>query len=170
MKRSINRAQFLRGDLHGSHQVIRPPWSKTEASFVDLCQRCDECIKACPAGILLRGPGGFPHVDFSRGPCTFCHACAEACRHEAFDPRPKDETPAWNLDLSFTESCLSRQGIVCRSCSDACETAAIRFHLRIGGRSEPQVIEQLCSGCGECLAVCPNRAISILPSQRDCAA
>jgi ferredoxin-type protein NapF len=72
--------------------------------------------------------------------------------------------------VTILDSCLSQKGIVCRSCSDACESAAIRFHLKTGGRSTPHVNVSQCNGCGECLAVCPNKAVSILPIQRDCAA
>ncbi len=170
MKKNINRAQFLRGDIGGSRQGIRPPWSKSEALFTDLCERCGDCLTVCPQQILVKGSGGFPTVDFSRGPCTFCRACVEACRHHAFDTPLEDDASAWALEVSINDSCLSLRGIVCRSCGDACDTAAIRFQLKTGGRSAPQVIDHLCTGCGECFAVCPSRAISILPSQRDCAA
>ncbi len=166
MESTINRAQFLRGDLSGSRREIRPPWAQTEADFIASCERCGDCIRHCPQGILVKGSGGFPIVDFSAGHCTFCRACVEACRHQAFNATPFDEASAWQLEVSITEACLSRQGIVCRSCGDACASAAIRFQLRTGGRSAPQVISPLCTGCGECLAVCPSRALSILPSQR----
>jgi ferredoxin-type protein NapF len=170
VKRNINRAQFLRGDLRGARQGVRPPWAKPESLFTDLCQRCGDCISRCPEGILVQDTGGFPIVDFSLGACTFCGACIESCRHQAFEPPRHKDDPAWQLEVSITEPCLSLKGIVCRSCADTCESAAIRFHLKTGGRSEPQVIDRLCTGCGECYAVCPSRAISILPSQRDCAA
>ncbi len=170
MERTINRAQFLRGDIRGSRQLIRPPWAKPEASFVDHCQRCDDCIKACPEGILTKGAGGFPRVDFTLGPCTFCRACVETCRHQAFTAQPQSETSAWALDVSINDDCLSLKGVVCRSCSDACGSAAIRFQLKTGGRSIPRVAESRCNGCGECFSVCPSQAVSILPSQRDCAA
>jgi len=170
VNRTINRAQFLRGDLRGGRQGIRPPWAKPEADFTERCERCGDCLSRCPQGILVKGSGGFPVVDFSLGPCTFCRACVEACRHQAFEAPASAGNSPWQLEVSITDACLSLKGIVCRSCGDACETAAIRFHLRTGGRSAPQVIDSLCTGCGECLAVCPSRAISILPSQREVAA
>ncbi|MCU7812586.1 MAG: ferredoxin-type protein NapF [Candidatus Thiodiazotropha sp. (ex Notomyrtea botanica)] len=170
MKRSIDRVQFLRGDLRGSRQSIRPPWAKFEADFTDNCERCDACIEVCPTQILSRGSGGFPIVDFSHGACTFCGKCVDACKHHAFDVPQDFDVPAWELEVSITEECLSVRGIVCRSCGDACESAAIRFRLETGGRSIPLIENERCNGCGECLALCPNRSISILPSQRDCAA
>jgi ferredoxin-type protein NapF len=170
VKKSINRTQFLRGDLRGDRQGIRPPWAKAESIFTDLCQRCDDCINRCPEAILIKGSGGFPLIDFSLGACTFCRACVEACRYQAFKPTQQADEPAWQLEVTITDQCLSLKGIVCRSCADACEAAAIRFQLKTGGRSVPQVMNPLCTGCGECFAVCPSRAITILPSRRDCAA
>ncbi|HIE54650.1 MAG TPA: hypothetical protein EYP90_05640, partial [Chromatiaceae bacterium] len=38
---------------------------------------------------------------------------------------------------------------------------AIAFELQTGGRAQPRVDEQLCNGCGECLAVCPENAVSL---------
>lgn len=170
MKRSIDRLQFLRGDLTGNRRGIRPPWAKAEADFTDRCARCGDCSTACPERIIGKGSGGFPVVDFSRGACTFCGECVKACKNQAFDVPAYFDTPAWQLEVTITEACLSIQGVVCRTCSDACETAAIRFRLKTGGRSQPVVDNQRCNGCGECFAVCPSRAVSILPSQRDCAA
>lgn len=170
MNKTINRAQFLRGDLRGNRQLVRPPWSKPEASFVELCERCDGCISACPEGILVRGSGGFPRVDFSLGPCTFCRACVDSCQHQAFTDLTGTNTTAWQLEVTIADNCLSKKGVVCRSCSDACDTAAIRFQLKTGGRSIPHVNTSRCNGCGECFSVCPNKAVSILPVQRDYAA
>ena len=170
MKRPIDRVQFLRGDLRGSRQGIRPPWAKTEAEFTENCERCDDCIKACPERILKRGSGGFPVVDFSLGACTFCGDCKKACTHQAFESHEPMEETAWQLEVTISEQCLSLKGVVCRSCGDACESSAIRFKLKTGGRSEPLIDNDSCNGCGECFAICPNRSISILPSQRDYAA
>ncbi|MET0067576.1 MAG: ferredoxin-type protein NapF [Candidatus Thiodiazotropha sp.] len=170
MNRPIRRTQFLRGDLSGGRQGIRPPWSKPEAVFTDVCERCGDCIQRCPEQILVKGYGGFPQVDFSLGACTFCHACVEACRYPVFESADAALVTPWQLEVSITQDCLSTRGIVCRSCADACERAAIRFQLQTRGRSIPHVLDSHCSGCGECFAVCPSQAISILPGQRDCAA
>ena len=170
MKRSINRHQFLRGDFSGSRREIRPPWSKPEALFCDRCERCDYCISACPQQIIRKGSGGFPVVDFTLGACTFCGDCATKCTHHAFDPPSDSETPAWQLELCITDACLSRRGVVCRSCGDACESAAIGFRLETGGRALPLIDKQRCNGCGGCLAVCPAHCITLIPREREHAA
>lgn len=106
-------------------------------------------------------------VDFSLGACTFCGNCAAACKHDAFDHL---DSLAWQLEVTIGEQCLCLRGVVCRTCGDACESAAIHFLIKTGGPSQPLIDNERCNGCGECLAVCPDRCISILPSQRDCAA
>ena len=37
--------------------------------------------------VAFVGDGGFPEVDFQRGPCTFCEACREACPSGAIAAR-----------------------------------------------------------------------------------
>jgi ferredoxin-type protein NapF len=62
---------------------------------------------------------------------------------------------------SIGGNCLAFNGIVCRSCSDSCEEEAISFRLMIGGRSMPLVSSEKCTGCGECVAICPNDSINM---------
>ena len=59
------------------------------------------------------------------------------------------------------DRCLARHGVVCRSCGDACEARAIRFPPRLGGVALPTLDGEACTGCGECVAVCPAVAISL---------
>lgn len=159
MSGPISRMQFLRGDLRGERSSIRPPWALDEADFVDTCERCDDCIRACPQGILMRGRGGFPELDFSRGGCTFCADCVGACQVRAL--AGDGERPPWRLRPSFGEACLSRRGIVCRVCGDACEAVAIRFKLARGGVALPEVDGSGCTGCGVCVAICPERVVTM---------
>ena len=72
--------------------------------------------------------------------------------------------------IKFAEHCLAFQNVVCRSCADACEPAAIRFTPRIGGAAQPMLIAARCTGCGECVTVCPASAldlVSALPTQNN---
>ena len=59
------------------------------------------------------------------------------------------------------KACLDRQGIVCQACRDACPTFAVGFLPLAGGISTPVVDESRCTGCGECLSVCPVHAITL---------
>jgi ferredoxin-type protein NapF len=158
------RRAFLRGALRPRPSGITPPWAG--ADFSDRCVRCDDCVRACSADILVRGDGGFPRVDFDRGGCTFCGACVTACRHDALVREDAgdvvgDAEPPWHTTVAVGSGCLSMRGVTCRSCGDACETGAIRFRLQPGGRALAVVDDSLCNGCGSCIATCPVRAIQI---------
>lgn len=167
---NLNRRAFLRGKSpRVESNAIRPPWALEPSQFIDSCERCDECIRACPEKILFRGDGGYPEVDFKRGNCTFCAKCADVCEAEAFQYFKTDEPQeicsdpdkAWNLEVSIKSNCLSLNAIVCRTCGDVCEEQAINFRLQLRGISIPEIDNDSCTGCGECLYVCPESAVSI---------
>ncbi|MEH2521666.1 ferredoxin-type protein NapF [Bradyrhizobium sp. AZCC 1610] len=63
--------------------------------------------------------------------------------------------------------CLAEAGIVCRSCGDACPEAAIRFCPRIGLPPQAIVNEAACTGCSECVGVCPRTAITLGAAHRE---
>ena len=163
MKPDPGRRALLRGrPSHDSPEAIRPPWVVEAARFIDVCERCDDCIDACPESILKRGDGGFPEVDFRRGECTFCEKCAQVCPVAAFVPAPRDVEMAWRLvPLIRSSACLSLNAVTCRVCGDHCAADAIRFRLQTGAVAEPLVDMDHCSGCGACVFSCPVDAISI---------
>ena len=57
------------------------------------------------------------------------------------------------------EGCLEPGGIVCQACRDACLPRAVRFLPLAGGTSTPAIDAARCTGCGDCVAVCPASAI-----------
>lgn len=63
--------------------------------------------------------------------------------------------------------CLALANVVCRSCGDVCEAAAIGFRPRLGGAAQPQLDAERCSGCGDCLSACPSAAITLIAAARD---
>jgi ferredoxin-type protein NapF len=67
---------------------------------------------------------------------------------------------AAHLMVRIAPSCLAFRGIACMACRDACPSEAIRFALAIGG-SRPRVVPDACTGCGECLPVCPAEALAL---------
>lgn len=154
-----SRRDFLRGRRSSVPPAPRPPWALAEAEFLAGCTRCGECLRACPAGILVSGEGGFPTVDFARGECSFCGECVSVCAPRVLY---RDAgRPAWNHRARIFDACLARQGVECRICGEACGTGALRFRPRAGGVALPQLDDAACTGCGACLAPCPTRAIAM---------
>jgi ferredoxin-type protein NapF len=148
------RAFFLSGN--GNELAHHVPWAVD--GFEAVCTCCGDCIDACEKALIKRGDGGFPTLDFRHGGCTFCGACAAACQPDALD---RSLTPAWRLKAVINDACMSLRGITCRTCDEACDAQAIRFRLQIGGRASPEINQAGCTGCGECVAVCPSAAITI---------
>ena len=143
---------------------FRPPWALEEALFTSLCSRCDQCLAACPTGLLVKGSGGFPEADFQQGHCTFCGDCRTACQTVALQKSP-DISP-WPIVARIGDECLARQKVVCRTCGERCEAGAIAFGPQLGGVPLPRLDTERCTGCGECVADCPTRAIAMLrPAQ-----
>ena len=153
--------QFLRGDIGGRSTPVRPPWALTEQLFTERCIRCDDCINACPTGILHRGRGGFPQVSFRHGECLFCDMCSKVCTTGAVY---RTARPPWHLVASIDpQTCIAFQGVECRACADPCDTRAIRMRPRPGGVTLPEIRLSACNGCGACYAPCPVRALKIQP-------
>lgn len=157
----VSRRQFMRGDFKARHRPQRPPWALAEELFLDACSRCGECLPVCPTGIIVV-VRGYPEVDFKRGQCTFCGACAAACKDGALrHAENAGQATPWAIKAQIADSCLARRGVECRVCGDHCPVAVIRFSPRLGGPPVPQVDAGSCTGCGACVAPCPATAISL---------
>ena len=155
------RRNFLRGNLTHRSDVIRPPWAVKEPLFRERCTQCDDCVDACPEQVLFRAGDGYPRARFHQAGCTFCARCLDICRNGALEGVRSDTDQAWQHSMRIGRQCLAVQGIVCRTCGDHCETRAIRFSLMTAGRSLPEIDPATCTGCGQCMPVCPVDAITI---------
>jgi ferredoxin-type protein NapF len=159
------RRSFLRGDLRSvrtpeAAAAPRPPWSlRPDAAFTEHCTRCGDCVRACPRAVLGHGDGGFPQISFAAAGCSLCGDCAKACPSGAIDPAASPIAFVWRVRID--ERCLNRRGVECRVCGDACEARALRFVPARGGIAQLQVDSAACTGCGDCVAVCPVTAIDL---------
>lgn len=63
-------------------------------------------------------------------------------------------------------ACVEPKGVSCRRCGEACDADAIRFRPIGGGIAAPTLSADACTGCGDCLSVCPTSAISLLSADR----
>lgn len=159
------RRSFLRGDVRSvmaadAAATPRPPWSlHPDSAFIEHCTRCGDCVRACPRGVLSSGDGGFPQISFAAAGCSLCGDCAKACPTGAIDRARRAEAFEWRVQIDAM--CLNRRGVECRVCGDACEARALRFVPARGGIAELQVDTAACTGCGDCVAVCPVGAITL---------
>lgn len=154
------RRAWLKGDFGRRQPAIRPPGATGDATFIRRCTRCDDCIRACPDGLLGRGDGGFPEMSFRYGGCDACLDCVRACRTGALDASRLDRS----YQVSVAGNCLSMNGVTCRVCGESCEQSAIRFRLVVGGHAQLQIEPGACNGCGACIGVCPVTALSLVRS------
>ncbi len=76
-------------------------------------------------------------------------------RSEQRDGRPKVAVVAGG--------CLAVRGVTCCTCADPCQPRALRVRPMLGGRAMPMIDVTTCTGCGDCLAVCPVGALSLQP-------
>ncbi|GMQ48956.1 ferredoxin-type protein NapF [Vibrio sp. 10N] len=137
---------------------IRLPWVNNLEQFTDICTRCGKCEEVCETGIIYKGDGGYPAINFTVDECTFCYKCAEICPEPIFNGI---ETQPWNAKAVINDTCLAHNNVECRSCGDSCETMAITFKLRAGGVALPQLELADCNGCGACVSPCPTSSISV---------
>ncbi|WP_242007574.1 ferredoxin-type protein NapF [Luteimonas cucumeris] len=156
----LSRRALLCGELRARPAQPRPPWALAEADFLRACTACGDCLSACPEQVLVRDADGRAIFEPQQGECTFCGDCATACAAGAID-RARVASP-WHWTAEVSDACLTRSGVVCSSCRDACGESAIRFHPVIGGVSQPQLDSARCTGCGACIRACPVSAIALV--------
>ena len=139
--------------------AFRPMPPGVSAASLAASTGCGDCVAACHQQILLIAEGRVA-VDFDRGECTFCTACATAC------PAPVFAAPAvMAYRAAISDRCLAQRGTTCMSCRDACPEDAIRFVPRRGGPFLPDLSPAACTGCGACIAPCPAEAIAMRPKE-----
>ena len=157
MSQPTSRRAFLSGRmLREDPGAIRPPGA-VESRFLDLCTACGDCLDACPEDVISLSAGGYPTLRMTDGACTFCGDCVEACQTGALIADRMADWP-WRASI-VASACLSLNGISCRLCQDSCDEGSIRFKLMPGGKAEPVLNTETCTGCGGCATSCPADAV-----------
>ena len=157
--------------------ALRPPCAVPPQLFGQLCIRCGNCARACPAGIIHArwesdsiGDWLTPEVSIEDDYCREdCNACMQVCPSGAIrrgDLERKEREPIGlaHVDLDRCLLALNRE---CRTmCLESCPYQAIYLHKWTweDDRRYPIVEAGKCPGCGACKLACrPMDAIRILP-------
>lgn len=153
-----------------ARSLIRPPGSIDEPRFNETCQRCGECVKACPATAIFPlaesfgATAGTPAIDPSRSPCVVCEGlqCTHVCPSGAILPVYEPHLIAMGTAQVYVPLCVRSDGKDCAECVERCPfgEAAITFD----GSGPPTVLDG-CTGCGVCEFYCPTtpKAITVRP-------
>lgn len=159
-------------------RLIRPPGSLTETRFLERCQRCGLCMKACPTNAIqpALGEAGIagiwtPVLSMATGYCEYsCTLCGSVCPTGAIrriSGKEKISGPI-RIGSAFVDRgrCLPWTGNgACIVCEEVCPTSpkAVVFReadvagfgaerLRL---KQPYVNLRQCVGCGICQNKCP---------------
>ncbi|MEX3018289.1 4Fe-4S dicluster domain-containing protein [Kluyvera sp. STS39-E] len=130
-----------------------PPGALPDALFRQQCTRCDACINICPMGVLNKHEDGFPQLIIEYASCDGCGLCINACENKALRPQARFDT---GLRPVFDRRCVSSLR-ACNQCVALCPEAA----CLIGESGAPEIDQERCNGCGECLVQCGQGAVSL---------
>lgn len=156
-----------KADILSACPISLPPGAFDPDFFLRRCQGCLTCLARCPFESIsfLKDKDGktLPFLDTENHPCHLCEdmPCASACPNGAVSKMPEHWVDMGTAHLE-TEKCLNSNGMICKMCYYACpiEDKALRWddfnHL-------PVIDAEMCSGCGNCRALCPTEAFTILP-------
>ena len=94
---------------------IRPPGAIEETTFLSLCTRCDDCIKACPhhsikrAGKDYGSVAGTPIIVPKEKPCYLCDdfPCIKVCTTGALKPLKSKEEVRMGVAIINISRCLA---------------------------------------------------------------
>ena len=171
-------------------RLIRPPGALAEKEFLQLCQRCGQCMKVCPTNAInptlaQAGAAGFwtPYLLMTQGYCEYtCTLCGSVCPTGAIQEITAQEKISRPVKIGSAYidrgRCLPWSGNApCIVCQEHCPTSPKAIYLKkelIYSAGSKKVDVQLplvdlkrCVGCGICENKCPVRG---LPAIRTIAA
>lgn len=148
---------------------LRPPGALPEKKLAEVCSKCGDCVRVCPAeAIKIDATGGFggglPYIDADTSACVACEGlqCMSACPTGALLPTPltqiKMGTAVWRAQHCTRHT----RHDDCRQCVEICPLGETAIDLVF---NDIQVKPLGCIGCGLCQLHCPTspKAITVIP-------
>jgi polyferredoxin len=166
-------------------RLIRPPGT-SEEQLLKYCIRCGECAKICPTGVIQPSVSvgdweglWTPRLITRLGYCDYsCNSCGQVCPTGALTKLSLDDkrlVPIGVARIDRTRCIPWAEGRQCIVCEEMCPVPQKAIWLHGGGRGRgriagvlhPEVIPDLCIGCGICEYQCPvegEAAIKVWPT------
>jgi len=171
-------AGFCARMFSGKSYPIRPPGIVPEEKFTALCMRCGNCMRACPKKIIFpdvgqSGVAGLltPVLKINPDYCAeWCNECTKVCPTGAIKRHSLEEKNCIAIGVARIEkeNCLSwSKSQMCMVCDEFCPFHAIKT-IKGGLVPCPEVLPDICRGCGVCQVNCPaeKRAIIVHGEQQ----
>ncbi len=147
---------------------VTPPGSLGIGHFTSRCTPCHLCVSVCPTTVLQPsikeyGWSGIlqPHMDYSTNYCNFeCTLCADVCPTGAIlslSSEAKKTTQMGQVQLILENCVVYAENTACGSCSEHCPTQAVTMVPYREGLTLPEIVPEICVGCGACEYACPVR-------------
>jgi len=147
---------------------VTPPGSLGIRHFTTRCTACHLCVSVCPTSVLQPslkeyGWSGIlqPHMDYSTNYCNFeCTLCTDVCPTGAIlslASEAKKTTQMGQVHLILENCVVYAENTACGSCSEHCPTQAVTMVPYREGLTLPEIVPEICVGCGACEYACPVR-------------
>jgi polyferredoxin len=157
-------------------RLVRPPGAAGDASVLELCTRCGQCMKVCPTNVIQPSfaKAGFeglftPEMDYRVGFCDWsCNECGKVCPTGAIMPLALEAKRLTKIGRAYIDKnrCIPWADYkTCMVCQELCPVPqkAISFRdvevvtpdgatVKLG---RPEVVPERCIGCGVCENACP---------------
>jgi ferredoxin-type protein NapF len=145
---------------------VTPPGSLGLRHFTTRCTACHLCVSVCPTSVLQPsiveyGLSGImqPHMDYATNYCNFeCTLCADVCPTGAIlslTAEAKKTTQMGQVQLILENCVVYAENTACGSCSEHCPTQAVTMVPYREGLTLPEIVPEICVGCGACEYACP---------------
>ena len=147
---------------------VVPPGSLGIRHFTSRCTACHLCVSVCPTSVLQPslveyGWSGImqPHMDYSTNYCNFeCTLCTDVCPTGAIlslTSEAKKTTQMGQVQLILENCVVYAENTACGACSENCPTQAVTMVPYREGLTLPEIVPEICIGCGACEYACPVR-------------